>query len=62
MLTWHERWNGDRDLLALRYSDEFTRIDDTWFISRRRVDISMVDGFPGTDWYWWPRKVPNGRN
>ena len=62
MLTWHERWNGDKDLLALRYSDEFTRIDGRWFISRRRVDISMVDGFPGTEWYWWPRQFPEGRS
>lgn len=61
MLTWHERWDGARDLLALRYSDEFERIDGTWFISRRRVDISMVDGFVGTEWHWWARQIPDER-
>jgi hypothetical protein len=62
MFTWHERWNGERDLLALRYGDEFVRVDGTWFISRRRVDISMVDGFQGTEWHWWPRRLPDERS
>lgn len=57
-LTWHERFTGERELLALRYIDEYRRIDDDWLISRRRVDVSMVDGFEGTTWNWWERRDP----
>ena len=57
-MTWHERTTGERELLALRYLDEFRRVDGTWLISARRVEISMVDGFDGTEWNWWPRRDP----
>ncbi|MDH4277967.1 MAG: nuclear transport factor 2 family protein [Acidimicrobiia bacterium] len=57
-MTWHERWAGERELLALRYVDELLRVDGVWLIDRRRVEISIVDGFEGTSWYWWPRREP----
>ena len=56
--TWHERFSGERELIALRYIDEFVRIDTTWLISYRRVEISIVEGFEGTEWNWWPRNPP----
>jgi ketosteroid isomerase-like protein len=57
-ITWHERHTGERELLALRYLDEFRWTDGHWLIARRRVEISMVDGFAGTEWHWWPRRPP----
>ncbi len=57
-MTWHERRNGDQELLALRYVDHLCLVDGRWLIDRRRVEISMVQGFAGTDWHWWPRRDP----
>lgn len=57
-LTWHERFSGERELLALRYVDRFRRLDGRWLIASRRVEISMVEGFAGTEWHWWPRRAP----
>ena len=57
-LTWHERPDGTRELLALRYIDEFRRIEGQWLIAQRRVEISIVEGFAGTEWHWWPRHEP----
>jgi hypothetical protein len=57
-LTWHERWSGEQELLALRYVDELVKQEGVWLIDRRRVEISMVQGFDSTDWYWWPRRPP----
>jgi ketosteroid isomerase-like protein len=58
-LTWHERPSGQQELLALRYVDEFAKVDGRWFIDSRRVEISMVEGFEGTQWHWWPRHPPS---
>ncbi|MDH3302405.1 MAG: nuclear transport factor 2 family protein [Acidimicrobiia bacterium] len=60
-MTWHERWSGERELLALRYVDELARVDGAWLLDRRRVEISIVEGFEGTSWYWWPRREPDDR-
>lgn len=60
-MTWHERWAGERELLALRYVDELLRVDGVWLIDRRRVEISVVEGFEGMSWYWWPRRQPDAR-
>lgn len=57
-ITWHERLTGEQELLALRYVDAFRCVDGVWLISRRRVEISMVQGFEGTEWHWWPRRPP----
>ena len=57
-ITWHERFDGSQELLALRYVDRFERARDGWRISYRRVEISMVQGFEGTEWHWWPRQEP----
>lgn len=57
-LTWHERFSGEQELLALRYLDRFRRVAGTWLISERRVEISMVEGFDGVSWHWWPRRAP----
>lgn len=57
-LTWHERFSGDQELLALRYVDRFSRTEAGWSISHRRVEISLVEGFAGTEWNWWPRRPP----
>lgn len=57
-LTWHERTTGERELLALRYIDEFARVGEDWLIALRRVEVSLVEGFDGTEWTWWPRNEP----
>lgn len=57
-LTWHERFTGEQELLALRYIDRFTRTGAGWLISKRRVEVSLVEGFAGTEWHWWPRRPP----
>lgn len=57
-LTWHERLTGEQELLALRYLDRFERSGAGWLISHRRVEISLVEGFAGTEWNWWPRRPP----
>jgi ketosteroid isomerase-like protein len=57
-ITWHERLSCEQELLALRYVDEFSRVDGQWLISVRRVEISMVQGFEGTQWNWWARRPP----
>ncbi len=57
-LTWHERWNGDRELLALRYVDRLAHVNGQWLLARRRVEVSIVEGFDGTAWHWWPRLTP----
>jgi len=57
-LTWHERHDGTQELLALRYVDEYRRVEGQWLIAARRVEISIVEGFVGTEWNWWPRAEP----
>ena len=57
-MTWHERFSGERELLALRYIDKFVRSENRWLISYRRAQISLVEGFMGTEWNWWPRNPP----
>ncbi len=57
-ITWHERLGGEQELLALRYLDQFERVDGRWLISSRRVEISMVQGFEGAEWNWWDRRPP----
>ena len=57
-ITWHERFDGTRELLALRYLDRLSRVDGAWLIAERRVEISMVEGFEGTSWHHWPRNPP----
>jgi ketosteroid isomerase-like protein len=57
-ITWHERMSGEQELLALRYVDGFRRVDGEWLIAHRRVEVSVVEGFAGTEWNWWPRRPP----
>lgn len=55
-LTWHERMSGEQELLALRYVDGFSRVGEEWLIAHRRVEVSLAEGFEGTEWNWWPRR------
>ena len=58
MITWHERFDGTRETVHLRYLDTFVRQEDGWRISSRRVEASGVVGFEGVDWYWVARQPP----
>jgi ketosteroid isomerase-like protein len=57
-MTWHERESGKQDLVCLRYIDRLVQQDGEWLIAHRRVEVSLVDGFEGTEWSWVPRRRP----
>lgn len=59
-MTWHELESGRKDLVCLRYIDRLAKHDDEWLIAHRRVEVSLVDGFEGTEWSWVPRRRPDG--
>ncbi len=52
MTTWHERFTGEQEVVCLRYLDTLVQRDAVWQITSRRVEVSLVDGFPGTEWRW----------
>lgn len=56
--AWHERLTGEREIVCLRYVDQLSAADGRWAIANRRVEVSFVDGFPGTEWYWVKRPGP----
>jgi ketosteroid isomerase-like protein len=58
MMTWHELTSGKKDLVCLRYLDRLRQIDGDWLIFYRRVEVTLVDGFEGTQWNWVERKAP----
>ena len=58
MMTWHELPSGKKDLVCLRYLDHLCQIDGEWLISHRRVEVTLVDGFEGTEWNWVERRTP----
>ena len=58
--AWHERWDGSRPWVRLRYLDRLVRSPDGWRIARRQALAAGVDGFEG-DWEWVPRRVPADR-
>jgi len=53
--AWHERHTGEREIVCLRYLDQLRSADARWTIAARRVEVSFVDGFPGTTWNWVKR-------
>lgn len=55
-ITWHELHDGSKELACLRYIDQLKVIDEEWLIVNRRVEVSVVDGFEGTQWNWVQRK------
>lgn len=57
-MTWHELQSGRKDLVCLRYLDRLQKHDDEWLITHRRVEVTLVDGFEGTEWNWVARKTP----
>lgn len=57
-MTWHELQSGKKDLVCLRYLDGLQKIDGQWLISHRRVEVTLVDGFEGTEWSWVARRQP----
>ena len=57
-MTWHELQSGRKDLVCLRYLDQLQQLDGEWLITHRRVEVTLVDGFEGTEWNWVQRKVP----
>jgi ketosteroid isomerase-like protein len=55
----HERWCGERETAGLRCVDRLVE-DGTgdWRIAVRRVEASVIDGFPGVPWVCMPRSQP----
>lgn len=56
--AWHERFTGEREIVCLRYRDALRRETDRWRISRRSIEVALVDGFPGVQWNWVRRAPP----
>jgi len=57
--AWHERWNGERCVVRLRYLDAFRRVDDDRAeIATRHVHAAGTEGFEGVEWNWVPRALP----
>jgi hypothetical protein len=56
--AWHERLTGEQEIICLRYVDRLRAAQGRWVIANRRVEVSFVDGFPGTPWYWVKRGDP----
>lgn len=58
-MTWHELGSGRKDLVCLRYLDKLGKIEGDWQICYRTVEVTLVDGFPGTEWNWVRRSLPD---
>ncbi|MEO0997688.1 MAG: nuclear transport factor 2 family protein [Pseudomonadota bacterium] len=56
MMTWHELADGRKDLVCLRYIDRLVDEGGEWLIARRRVEVTLVDGFDGVEWNWVERQ------
>jgi hypothetical protein len=56
LVAWHERFDGKREVLCLRYRDRLRLQQATWRIEERIVEISWADGFEGVAWRWVPRR------
>lgn len=61
LTAWHERWNGSRERVYLRYLDRLTETDGGWRIAERKVVAAGVEGFEGVEWVWVARQVPPER-
>jgi 3-phenylpropionate/cinnamic acid dioxygenase small subunit len=59
--AWHERWDGSRDRVYLRYLDRLVVHEGTWLIAERKVVVSGVEGFDGVEWVWVERALPPDR-
>lgn len=58
--AWHERWDGTRDVLCLRYVDRLCPTDGLWLVVERKVEVACCEGFAGVPWHWVPRRRPAG--
>ena len=59
--AWHERWEGLRETLCLRYLDRVVADGGEYRLAERRVHAAVTYGFEGVPWVWVPRQVPEGR-
>ena len=59
LTAWHERWNGSRERVFMRYLDRLTEIADGWRIAERKVVAAGVEGFEGVEWMWVERQLPS---
>jgi hypothetical protein len=56
--AWHERFSGEREIVCLRYRDVLRQEAGGWRITRRAIEVALVDGFPGVEWNWVRRAPP----
>lgn len=59
--AWHERWDGCKETLCLRYLDRVVGGQDGFVLAERRVHAAVTHGFDGVPWVWVPRALPAGR-
>ena len=57
LTAWHERWNGSRERVYMRYLDRLVETTDGWRIAERKVVVSGVEGFEGVEWAWVERQL-----
>ena len=58
--AWHERHDGTRGTVWIRYLDELVRIDGSWRVRRRSLNLAGADGFDSAGWERVPRRGPSG--
>lgn len=59
--AWHERWDGRKETLCLRYLDRVVDSPDGLVLAERRVHAAVTHGFDGVPWVWVPRALPPER-
>ena len=56
--AWHQRDPSLTEIVCARYVDTLANSGGSWFIQTRRVEVSLTQGFPPTDWHWVKRQDP----
>lgn len=56
--AWHERWDGLKETLCLRYLDRVVLFEGEYRIAERKALAAVTHGFEGVPWEWVPRRRP----
>jgi ketosteroid isomerase-like protein len=57
--AWHQTWEGEIQVVRLRYVDSLVRgATGSWKLARRTSQAMGVDNFDESQWNWVPRLLP----